>query len=282
MLRHRGKYDPLHSSPYELSRSRVENFVRCPACFYMQQVEGIKFPDIPGFNINEATDVLLKKHFDKYRADASIPPFFKTHGLEYLVPFQHENFDKWTQSLHFGAEGRMHTVVEELNLKIGGGLDDVWQNTETKELHIVDYKSTSQKSPGRTITLDDPYKAAYKRQMDLYVWVLRRMGFDVSDTGYFLYVDGDRFTDRDFLNAEEALMVFKTTLIPYTVDVSWIAPTLKKIKSSLDGGTRPEHSDGCQYGAFLNASLYSVARSETAMQKTFDTTYGADAGDSRS
>ena len=56
----------------------------------------------------------------------------------------------------------MHTVVEELNLKIGGGLDDVWQNTETKELHIVDYKSTSQKSPGRTITLDDPYKAAYK------------------------------------------------------------------------------------------------------------------------
>ena len=138
MPRHRGKYDPLHSSPYELSRSRVENFVRCPACFYMQQVEGIKFPDIPGFNINEATDVLLKNHFDKYRAEASIPPFFEAQGLEHLLPFQHENFDKWTDSLHFGAEGRMHTVVEELNLKIGGGLDDIWQNTETKELHIVD------------------------------------------------------------------------------------------------------------------------------------------------
>ena len=105
----------------------------------MQQVEGIKFPDIPGFNINEATDVLLKKHFDKYRAEASIPPFFEAQGLENLLPFQHENFDKWTESLHFGAEGRMHTVVEELNIKIGGGLDDVWQNTETKELHIVDF-----------------------------------------------------------------------------------------------------------------------------------------------
>ena len=87
MPRHRGKYNPLHSSPYELSRSRVENFVRCPACFYMQQVEGIKFPDIPGFNINEATDVLLKKHFDKYRAEASIPPFFEAQGLENLLPF---------------------------------------------------------------------------------------------------------------------------------------------------------------------------------------------------
>ena len=257
MPRHRGKYDPLHSSPYELSRSRVENFVRCPACFYMQQVEGIKFPDIPGFNINEATDVLLKKHFDRYRVDASIPPFFKTHGLEHFVPFQHENFDKWTQSLHFGAEGRMHTVVEELNLKIGGGLDDVWQNTETKELHIVDYKSTSQKSPGRTVTLDDPYKAAYKRQMDLYVWVMRRMGFAVSDTGYFLYVDGDRFTDRDFLNADEALMVFKTTLISYVVDTSWVETTLDKIKATLDSRSRPKHSDECQYGKFLEAAASS-------------------------
>ncbi len=260
MPRHRGKYDPLHSSPYELSRSRVENFVRCPACFYMQQVEGIKFPDIPGFNINEATDVLLKKHFDKYRTEASIPPFFKAQALEHLLPFQHENFDKWTESLHFGAEGRMNTVIDELNLKIGGGLDDVWQNTETRELHIVDYKSTSQKSPGRTLTLDEPYKASYKRQMDLYVWVLRRMGFDVSETGYFLYVDGDRFTDRDFLSAHEALMVFKTTLIPYTVDVSWIAPTLKKIKATLDAGARPEHSDGCQYGDFLQASISSATR----------------------
>lgn len=254
MPRHRGKYDPLHSSPYELSRSRVENFVRCPACFYMQQVEGIKFPDIPGFNINEATDVLLKKHFDKYRTGDSIPPFFVAHEIDHFRPFQHENFDKWTQSLHFGAEGRMHTVVEELNLKIGGGLDDVWQNTETKELHVVDYKSTSQKSPGRSITLDDPYKASYKRQMDLYIWVLRRMGFDVSDTGYFLYVDGDRFTEQDFLGTNEALMVFKTSLIPYLVNVSWIIPTLGEIKATLDGGSRPEHSEKCQYGNFLEAS----------------------------
>ena len=91
--------------------------------------------------------------------------------------------------------------------------------------------------------------------MDLYVWVLRRMGLVVSDTGYFLYVDGDRFTDRDFLSAQEGLMVFKTTLIPYKVDVSWIAPTLRKIKATLDAGARPEHSDGCQHGAFLKAAL---------------------------
>ena len=61
MPRHRGKFDVNRIEPYELSRSRIENFIKCPACFYMQQVEKIEFPSIPGFNINEATDLLLKK-----------------------------------------------------------------------------------------------------------------------------------------------------------------------------------------------------------------------------
>ena len=74
MPRHRGVYKPSQVEPYELSRFRVENFMRCPACFYMQQVEGIKFPEIPGFNINEATDVLLKRHFDRYRLLQEVPP----------------------------------------------------------------------------------------------------------------------------------------------------------------------------------------------------------------
>ena len=74
MTRHRGQYKP-GQSPYELSRSRVENFVRCPACFYMQQVLKIEFPSIPGFNINEATDILLKRDFDKYLVNQKHIPF---------------------------------------------------------------------------------------------------------------------------------------------------------------------------------------------------------------
>ena len=64
MARHRGKFNPNNSLPYELSRTRIENFIRCPACFYLQQVEGVVYPSFPGFNLNEATDVLLKRDFD--------------------------------------------------------------------------------------------------------------------------------------------------------------------------------------------------------------------------
>ena len=250
--RHRGVYKPEHESPYELSRSRVENFVKCPACFYLQQVKGVQYPKIPGFNINEATDILLKRDFDRFRG-ISTHPFLEKRGLGHLIPYQHDDFELWTQSLHFGAEGRMNTVHEETHLKIGGGLDDVWLNTKTNQLHIVDYKSTSQKSADKEISLNDPWKAAYKRQMDLYVWVMRRKGFDVSDVGYFLYCDGDRFSDYAFLGEERAGMQFKMSLIEYQVDQSWIEPTLRGIRDCLDAPTVPDHAVNCEFGDFIQS-----------------------------
>ena len=253
MKRHRGVYKPEHPAPYELSRSRIEAFVKCPACFYLQQVRGVKFPSIPGFNLNEATDILLKKDFDHYREIQEPHPLLVARGFEHMVPFSHPNFDLWTQALHYGAQGRFHTIHEETNLKIGGGVDDVWLNTETGLLHVVDYKSTSIKSQGKEITLDDPWKAAYKRQMDLYVWVLRRMGFDVSDEGIFLYCDGDRFSEKSFLGDDKALMEFKITLLIYQVNVSWIEPTLAEIKKCLDSTHPLSHSENCEFGAFLAA-----------------------------
>ena len=249
--RHRGQYDETNTSPYELSRSRIENFVRCPACFYLQQVKGVRFPSMPGFNINEATDVLLKRDFDKYRGKTATHPFLASNGYENLMPFQHENFDLWTQSLHFGAEGRLHFVHSETNLKVGGGLDDVWLNRETGELHIVDYKSTSQKTKGAKISLADPWKDGYKRQMDFYTWIMRRIGFVVSNTGFFLYCDGDRFTEYEFLGSTLAKMQFAVHILPYEVNTSWIEPTLREIKACLASLTEPSHSLNCEIGRFL-------------------------------
>jgi hypothetical protein len=117
----------------------------------------------------------------------------------------------------------------------------------------VDYKSTSQKSPDKEITLDDWWKASYKRQMDFYIWVMRRLGLDTSDVGYFLYCDGDRFTEKKFLHEGHATMQFKVTLLAYKSDLSWIEPTLKKIKKLLDSKECPAHADKCEYGVFLTA-----------------------------
>ena len=251
MPRHRGIFNPTRPEPYELSRFRIDNFVRCEACFYMQQVEGISFPSIPGFNLNEATDILLKKDFDMYRASGSTHPFLKNLGLDHIVPLNDKRLEKWTQSLHFGAEGRFNTVHTETNMKVGGGLDDVWFNKKSNEVHVVDYKSTSQKTSGKEITLNGRWKEAYRRQMDFYVWVMRRKGLITSNIGYFLYVDGDRFSKSKFLGKKIATMQFKATLIPYKTNLTWVEPTLLKIKNTLHKKRRPKHNPACEYYNFL-------------------------------
>ena len=87
--------------------------------------------------------------------------------------------------------------------------------------------------------------------MDLYVWVMKRKGFDVSDIGYFLYCDGDRFTSNSFLGSESATMQFKMSILPYSVRLEWIEPTLFAIQETLYSKTMPRHNEYCEYGKFL-------------------------------
>jgi hypothetical protein len=82
---------------------------------------------------------------------------------------------------------------------------------------------------------------------------MRRLGFDTSDIGYFLYCDGDRFTRKSFLNSEDAIMYFKMSLIPYVVDQDWIEPTLFAIRETLEQQNSPPHNSYCEYGKFLDA-----------------------------
>ena len=259
MPRHRGTFKPDREEPYELSRSRVESFIRCPACFWLDRAKGVKFPSIPGFNLNTNTDILLKRDFDVYRAKQEPHPFMVMHGLGHLVPFAHEDLERWENSKSFGAAKHFNTLHEETNILLGGGLDDVWQNQQTGELHIVDYKSTAQgvqgpKKQPKRIDLEGPYKVSYKRQMDIYQWVMRGMGNPVSDTGYFLYVDGQHWGIEGMLDEDPttATMKFSATLLPYEGNDSWVEGALRGIKKVLTSDHCPEHTEGCEEKIFLD------------------------------
>ena len=112
-----------------------------------------------------------------------------------------------------------------------------------------------QKKDNGPINLDDYWKSAYKRQMDLYVWIMKKKGLNVDDIGFFLYCDGDRFTENNFLKKEKALMEFKMTLIEYHTNFDWIEETLMKIYQTLRLEFRPKHSENCEYGNFLKQSF---------------------------
>ena len=274
--RHQGSFNPEHPAPYELSRSRVENYLKCKACFWLAQLKNVKPPEIPSFTINTTTDILLKRDADAVRGKSALP-IWEAAGLGHLIPFEHEDLENWTNSLHYGLnEHYFNTIHEETNIKFGGGLDDVFLDTKTGKIHIVDYKSQAQgtRSPNnyevKPSSLNDPWKIGYKRQMDMYVWVARRKGFDVSDTGYFVYVDAQHKNIDGMLTDDDpsiAWMKFNASILPYEADTSWVEPTLIEIKDFLlNQSSCPEHTPkgenytGCDTGRYLNQALEALGR----------------------
>lgn len=213
-------YQPGQVEPFKVSRSKIELFTQCPRCFWLDARLKIKRPSSPPFNINKTIDELYKKEFDVHRAAGTPHPIMLENNVK-AVPFQHKDLDTWRYNFTGVA-----TLHKPTNLHVFGAVDDVWVN-EARELIVVDYKATSK---NKEIDIDSPWQISYKRQMEVYQWLLRQNGFDVSDTGYFVYtnarVDMEGFGDR---------LEFRTKLIPYTGKDNWVEPTLEKMKSTLDG-----------------------------------------------
>lgn len=230
--RTRNLFDPLSSKPYKLSRSRLENFIKCPRCFYLDRRLGIDRPSMPAFTLNTAIDALLKKEFDVYRAKKTPHPLMQQHGID-AVPFQHVDLDIWRQNF----EGMQYHHVPT-NFIITGAVDDLWV-TPTGQLIVVDYKSTSKDGE---VSLDDEWKDSYKRQMEIYQWILRRMGYDVLDTGYFVYANG-----RKDLDGFNGTLNFHMQLIEYVGNDGWIENAVNEAKTCLVSETLPPCQPKCEY-----------------------------------
>ena len=108
-------------------------------------------------------------------------------------------------------------IHPELNLKLAGGIDDVWQNLETKELIVVDYKAQSKSEKKIDGYLDDTYHEGYKLQLDFYKYLFEKNGFKVQKIGYFVVYNATKERE-EFKNKLE----FTCDLVPYETDSSHI------------------------------------------------------------
>lgn len=230
--RTRNLYDPTSSQPFNVSRSKIDLFKGCPRCFYLDRRLGVARPPGYPFNLNSAVDTLLKKEFDIHRAAQTQHPLMKTYGIE-AVPYQHPDINIWRNPFR-GV--RHHDTAT--NFVISGGIDDVWVNPKGA-LMIVDYKATSKNGQ---VNIDAPWQISYKRQLEVYQWLMRHNGFEVSDTGYFVYANGK--TD---LKAFDGKLEFDVTILPYQGDDSWIEKTLQELKSCLDSEELPKPGAECDY-----------------------------------
>lgn len=238
-----GRYDDFMiyrpDSPYRFSRSKLEMFLACPRCFYLDRRLGIKRPFVPPYTLNMAVDALLKKEFDCYRDAIEPHPWMIANGT-ITVPFSFPA--SWRE--HSQGVERQH---EGTNLIVHGAVDDVWVNS--KGLMVVEYKATS---TSREVTLDDEWKQSYKRQVEIHQWLIRGNGYSVSNTAYFVYAnarqDRDGFGDR---------LEFDTKLIEYEGDDSWVDAAVTAAWECLESDL-PDSNPKCEWCSYaLTARLAS-------------------------
>ena len=218
---------------WKLSRSKIDLFLECPRCFYLDNVLGVSRPKGYPFNLNSAVDALLKKEFDIHRAKGSKHPLMERYRVD-AVPFEHEKMNEWREN--FKGVTFQHP---EHGFVISGAVDDIWVNSKG-ELIVVDYKSTSKDK--KIESLDENWHEGYKRQMEVYQWLLRQNGFVVSDMGYFVYANASK-EEKAF----DGKLIFDVTLIAYKGSDAWVEPTLRQIKQALDDPRVPLPSKTCEY-----------------------------------
>lgn len=239
--RNRNLFDPKSSESFKVSRSKIDLFLNCPLCFYLDCRLGVGRPPGFPFALNSAVDTLLKKEFDIHRTKNRPHPLMSAYGLKDMIPYSHEDLDIWRSNFK-----GIRFEYEPDNLLVTGAIDDVWVNIKTGELTIVDYKSTSKEEK---VSLDKEWQIGYKRQMEIYQWLFRQSGFEVSPVGYFVYCNGK--TDRE---AFDAKLEFDIDLIPYTGDDSWIPSALADLKKCLMQERPPAPASACDYCSYRRAA----------------------------
>ncbi len=231
-------FNPQASEPFKLSRSKLDLFLNCPRCFYLDRRLGVGQPPGFPFNLNSAVDTLLKKEFDIHRAASTTHPLLKNYGLD-LVPFQHEKIDEWREN--FKGVQYLH---QPTNFIITGAVDDLWVDSKGL-IYIVDYKSTSKTSE---VNLEADWQIGYKRQMEIYQWLMRKNDFQVADTGYFVYCNG--LTDKA---AFDARLEFEIKLLPYVGSDAWVEKEIIKAHQCLLSDNIPASGADCDYCQYLEA-----------------------------
>ncbi|RME30663.1 hypothetical protein D6792_00095 [Candidatus Parcubacteria bacterium] len=244
-------WSPEREAPYPLSRSRIDLFVECRRCSYLSERLGVRRPFGPSFTLNNAVDTLLKREYDRYRREQTIPPLLDRENIA-AVPFDHPDLPAWRDNRR-----GIRFVHKESGFEVFGAIDDVWI-TPSGELIVVDYKATSKE---RGPTLDSRWGEQYKRQLEVYQWLFARNHFSVHPTAYIVYVNATT-SEKQF----DRTLHFEEYLFPHHGDTSWIEPTLLAMRETFLSDKVPPPSEQCEFCLYRNqarSALRSLYAKET-------------------
>lgn len=213
-----------------ISRSGLEEFVRCPRCAYLKYGMDVWPPRTPPLSLNLAVDRLLKAEFDRCRVDGGSHPWLD--GLDPpLKPFGHEELESWRD-----ARAGVSRHCDEAGITLYGAIDDLWVGPDGA-VHVVDYKTTASKS---ALQMDQPWHDGYRRQMEIYQWLLRGQGLPISDVAYFLFCVVDESQGFD------GALRFSSHVVPFHGNDQWVPERLSEMAAVMAADRMPRMGPDCQ------------------------------------
>jgi len=221
----------------KLSPSALGDFVRCPCCFWLDKVKGIKaprgiFPSLPG-----KIDELLKERYDAHREQGTRPAELNELLGIGLYPDQRK-LNRW-------REWRTALVVEFDGIQLSGKLDDLLWAPSTGLVSVLDYKTKGDEP-------QDGYSTKYYQlQADCYDLLLSGNGMRTSGIAYFVYYSPMRL---DQLGAAR----WKATVqsIPASADN---AMTVARAATKCLEGRMPP-SSSCEMCGYVYARLHNMVQ----------------------
>ena len=151
-----------------LSHTGIEGLERCPRCFWLQYIKGIRQPEGIVSRLANRFDGVLKNYFDSFRETDEMPPMVEGQLTGKLQnPFQEKYFVRINNE--FGFLGK---------------LDECLVN-EKGELIPVDFKTASSDPREKELL------QAYENQIDDYVFVIKKNNLNVTGYGYLVFVYPD-------------------------------------------------------------------------------------------
>lgn len=208
-----------------LSPSKLNLFLECPLCFWLDVVEGVRRPEGPSSTLPRGMDLLIKRYFDKYRALDQLPPEIEGKVKGKLV--KGHILREWRKTY---KEIEPYYYDEKLNAVLYGGLDECF--VEGEYYIPADYKTYG-------FNLKENSSSFYQLQLDTYIFLLEASGYKHLNLAYLIY-----YIPKEIKN--EGVVQFKIEV----VEIKTNPENAKRIFESavnLLRGPRPKAHVKCQY-----------------------------------
>ncbi len=159
--------------PLTLSPSTISLFLDCPRCFWLHVNMKIKRPSSPFPSLPSGMDSVLKRHFDRHRAEGSIPEELEGK-FEGGLFRDAEKLKTWRDN----RQGLRYSD-EESGITLMGAIDDLFVTKDGKYAPL-DFKT-------RGFPRKENTHEYYQHQMDLYSFLLEKNSLPPADFAILVF-----------------------------------------------------------------------------------------------